>query len=42
MTSDPVSFSVTRFVADLCIGGVLPIVTALADMLANLRTTRLV
>jgi AAHS family benzoate transporter-like MFS transporter len=43
LTSDPVSFSVTRFVAGLGIGGVLPIVTAqMAEFSPNALRTRLV
>ena len=43
LTSDPVSFSVTRFIAGLGIGGVLPIVTAqMAEFSPNALRTRLV
>ncbi|MET3624826.1 MFS transporter [Burkholderia ambifaria] len=43
LTSDPVGFSVTRFVAGLGIGGVLPIVTAqMAEFSPNALRTRLV
>ncbi|WP_027214092.1 MFS transporter [Burkholderia sp. WSM2232] len=43
LTSDPISFSVTRFVAGLGIGGVLPIVTAqMAEFSPNALRTRLV
>ena len=43
LTSDPVGFSVTRFIAGLGIGGVLPIVTAqMAEFSPNALRTRLV
>lgn len=43
LTSDPVSFSVARFIAGLGIGGVLPIVTAqMAEFSPNALRTRLV
>ncbi|KAA0997966.1 MFS transporter [Paraburkholderia panacisoli] len=43
LTSDPISFSVTRFIAGLGIGGVLPIVTAqMAEFSPNALRTRLV
>ena len=43
LTNDPVSFSVTRFIAGLGIGGVLPIVTAqMAEFSPNALRTRLV
>ncbi|CAB3786594.1 MFS transporter [Paraburkholderia fynbosensis] len=43
LTSDPVAFSVTRFIAGLGIGGVLPIVTAqMGEFSPNALRTRLV
>ncbi len=43
LTGDPISFSVTRFIAGLGIGGVLPIVTAqMAEFSPNALRTRLV
>jgi AAHS family benzoate transporter-like MFS transporter len=43
LTNDPITFSVTRFIAGLGIGGVLPIVTAqMAEFSPNALRTRLV
>ncbi|TDY23430.1 AAHS family benzoate transporter-like MFS transporter [Paraburkholderia sp. BL6665CI2N2] len=43
LTSDPIAFSVTRFIAGLGIGGVLPIVTAqMGEFSPNALRTRLV
>lgn len=43
LTNDPVTFSITRFIAGLGIGGVLPMVTAqMAEFAPNALRTRLV